>query len=207
MRVGFRIILAVSLLVVSGQAAQALTIATNSVTVTDPGSGGTVTIVSAVEDNFLGDFSKLEFTYTVTNHSYDPLPGFTNGLSGFQSVFLGPVPGVADQFGPPAWFFNCCGGSSPPFGAEWDIDNSSGFGVAVGSTDVFGYTVPVGNVWTDLYAGGWMHSWDNNSQVNIFNIVDNTTGLSILTPVVPEPGTGLLLGLGLAGLGAVRRRA
>ena len=43
--------------------------------------------------------------------------------------------------------------------------------------------------------------------MNLFGLEDNTTaGLSILTPIVPEPGTGLLLGMGLAGLAWRGRR-
>jgi hypothetical protein len=210
-----RAALAGSLLVMSVQSAQAAALATNTITVTDPASGGSVTIVSVVEDNFLGDFSKHEFRYTVTNNSFDPTPGTSNGLSGFQSIFLASVAGVADQYGPVSWFFNCCGGSPPPVGAEWDIDNTSGFGVAVGANDVFGYSVPAGTSWTSTWTGSWMHSWEFDTQANTFNLVDDTTPtLSILTPVELEAlpslsplGIAALCSiLGLVGLPAARRR-
>lgn len=165
----------------------------------DPVSKGVVDISLDVFDNYLGDTSKYEWRYAVTNISYDPFAGVSNGLSGFNIVFNQPILDLGDQYGPAGWLMNCCT-SGPPVNAEWDIRNSLGFGVAVGGTDVFGYTTAP----RDLVPGSnsWMHSWVNDVQTSTFSGVLGTPG----DFSVPEPVSLILLGLGLIGLSVLRRK-
>lgn len=51
-----------------------------------------VNILVEVFDNFAGDFSKYEWRYTVTNNSYEPAPGTSNGFSGFETTLPAAVP-------------------------------------------------------------------------------------------------------------------
>lgn len=195
------------------QAAQAAILASNTIVATDSLSGGVIEITSRVHDNYLGDFGKYLFEYEVLNVSYEPTPLVSNGLSGFNVVFHEPIAAVADQFAPPDWFFNCCG-TTPPFGAEADIDNSSGVGITIGTSDLLGFTVPAGAGWTDAlgpFGASWGHSWESDVQVNVFDLVDTSDPtLTILTPLpgaeVPAPGTMVLLALGLLGASVAGRR-
>lgn len=184
-------------------AAQAAIVDQNTVVAQDPLSGGQIEIVSTIFDNYMGDFSKWQFDYLVTNISFDPTPGTSNGLSGFNIVFEDQVGTVGDQYAPSGWFLNCCG-TTPPFGAEADIDNATGFGIAIGNEDSFGYTVPAGTPYTDTYEGSWAHSWENDIQMNTFGLVDVTDGHGPLVPV-PEPTTGLLFAFGALALGPTLR--
>jgi len=48
--------------------------------------GGSVLIDVAIENNYLGDFGKYQWKYHVTNVSFDPNPGISNGFSGFETA-------------------------------------------------------------------------------------------------------------------------
>lgn len=72
-----------------------------------------------------------------------------------------------------------------------------------GGTEIYSATLQSGQ--QDLAdAGGWGYGWVGRSSAPAgFTLaIDN----SLLT-TVPEPGTAMLIGMGLAGLGVVRRRA
>jgi hypothetical protein len=162
--------------------------------------GGLITINVTVEDNYLGDFSKYLWKYDVTNHTYDPNPGTSNGFSGFE-LATGGAPDLADLTAPNSgWEFGCCAGP-----VEYDIRNNAGLGIMPGESGSFSFTSlprPVTNS-----TGGWWHSWENNSQTDVrsFSQFTNATGPEI--PLIPEPETYtmLIVGLGLVGF-IVRRK-
>jgi hypothetical protein len=164
--------------------------------------GGLVTINVTVEDNYLGDFSKYLWKYDVTNHTYDPNPGTSNGFSGFDLAIQGaPGLGLADLRAPNSgWEFDCCG--QP---VEYDIRNSAGLGIMPGESGSFSFTSLPGPITNST--GGWWHSWENNSQTDVrfFSQFTDATGPEI--PLIPEPETYtmLIVGLGLVGF-IVRRK-
>jgi hypothetical protein len=198
------VLAALALTVALTTGAGAAVLDSNVIVATDPGSGGSIQVTSTIFDNYGGDFTRYHFDYYVENLSYEPEPGMSNGLSGFNVAFVGPIAGLADQYAPLGWFLNCCG-AIPPFGAEADINNSTGLGIPVGGTGRFGYTVPAGVSWTDAYTGSWAHTWIGDLQEYIFSQIDPASGKSVLTPI-PEPSSVALALLGGLGLIAVARR-
>ena len=186
-------------------AAQAAVVQTSTITVVDPSSSGQIQVKSTVFDQYLGDFTKWHFVYEITNLSYDPNPGASNGLSGFNLVFGAPTPSTANQSAPLGWVFNCCG-TIPPFGAEYDIRNSSGFGIPIGAGADIGFTTAAGVPLSNIHFGSWAHSWVNDSQTSTFNLQDIASGLGPIVPGVPVPAAVWLFGSGLIGLIGIARR-
>lgn len=167
--------------------------------------GGLITIDVTVEDNYLGDFGKYLWKYDVTNLTYDPNPGTSNGFSGFETALPSGVPDLADRRAPNSgWEFDCCSGQP----VEYDIRNSAGLGIMPGESGSFSFTSsprPITN------STGWWHSWDNDGQTDIRNFSDfiGATGPEVpLTSPIPEPETYamLLIGLGLVGFVARRKQ-
>jgi hypothetical protein len=164
--------------------------------------GGLVTINVTVEDNYLGDFSKYFWKYDVTNHTYDPNPGTSNGFSGFElGIQSGEGLGLADMKAPNSgWDFNCCSGDA----VEYDIRNSAGLGIMPGESGSFSFTsLPVS---ITNSPNGWWHSWENDSQTAIRNFSEFTGATGPEIPVIPEPETYTMLMIGLGLVGFIVRR-
>ncbi|HVP39956.1 MAG TPA: PEP-CTERM sorting domain-containing protein [Candidatus Saccharimonadales bacterium] len=170
------------------------------------------------------------FLYRVTNLAYAPTAG-RNGLSGFEmkippfhyayvnssSPQIPPIDPVTGNpwlaiSGPDNEFM-------PEWEALWGFDPSlDAFGLTPGPypggasapssvsplhTGVFGYGVDgfvgIGDVNADI------HSWGSDPQLGPVPVAFRFGRVS--GPVIPEPGTFLLVGIGFAGLALLRRRA
>lgn len=169
---------------------------------TDPDSKGQVKLIESHFRRGAVD----RFDYEVQNLSYDPVPGSTNGLSGFTITFPAPVPELAGIYNPAGWEVSCCAGvfGTPPDGVEWD--NEDGPGVMPGEAAEFGFLTAnrADIVWPrgfQTIPGGWMHTWQLGAQTFIFND-DRISGPGRL----PEPATLLLVAGGLIALGGLGRR-
>jgi hypothetical protein len=148
---------------------------------TDPASGGQVVIIEEVFEgcfNEAGEFipHDMEWRYTVTNLGYDPNPPYTNGFSGFQLLFPGPVPELYNQQSPAVggpWHQNAFSGQFPPFGVEWDAP-LPGVGIMPGQTGVFSFcTFERVDVVVTAPDAGWAHTW----------------GLAVPEPIIDADGT------------------
>ena len=163
-------------------------LANHQFTWTDPASLGTVVIVEEVFEGCQGvdptglpffNPHDMTFVYVVANQSYDPLPGITNGFSGFQIIFNQPIPELYNQQSPAVggpWQQNAFSGQFPPWGVEWDVPLPF-FGIMPGQIGIFSFCTaerldlivnsppenPLGQG-----PNGWAHSW-NIGQVFIFN--------------------------------------
>ena len=85
---------------------------------TDPASGGQVLVTldvfeGCLDNGVLLDEHDMQWVYTVENLTYDPVPGVTNGFSGFQLIFPQDVPEIYNQ-------------QSPTIGGPWMQNTFSG---------------------------------------------------------------------------------
>lgn len=170
-------------------------------------SSGAVDIALDVFDGQSG--GRYLWQYTVTNNSYDPNPGTSNGFSGFELYLPSPIPEIADITAPTpgisatGWVTNCCSGLP----LEWDIVNDNGLGVMPGEAGIFSFTTDPRQV--AINNEGWFHSWQFGVQTDIIA----TNGMHVplvpgLNPVVPVPAAVWLFGSGMLGLiGVARRKA
>jgi len=127
------------------------------------GDPAAIVIDVEVHDNYFGNYSKYFWQYKVTNNSYNPNPGLSNGFSGFETALPAGVPDLADLVAPNSnWIFDCCSGQP----VEWDIRNSAGNGVMPGEVGIFSFTSRPRFI---TQSAGWFHTWEFNSQTNIVN--------------------------------------
>ena len=176
-----------------GAPAQATVIASNVVTVAT--ANGSITVESSVDDEVPGQPDLWMFQYRVSGN-YDPLGAETNGISSFQIVFGGLVETLTGQTGPAGWLLNETG-IAPPFGAGWDIPNSAGDGVGPDQDAFFSFAVPAFIEITSVASGSYAGSHYFDVPFGLVSLVDAVSGEGPLVPV-PEPGSLLLIGGGLA---------
>ncbi len=122
---------------------------------------GVIEIKVDIFNNYLGDFTKYQWVYTVKNFTYDPDPPGTNGFSGFELALPVFVPDIADITAPdgiPPWIINCCSGQP----VEWDLTFADGApvggGTLPGQTEVFSFTTLPRLI---TLSTGWFHTWRN----------------------------------------------
>ena len=168
-------------------------------------AAGAVDIALDVFDAQAG--GRYLWQYTVSNNSYDPNPGTSNGFSGFELYLPTPIPEIGDITAPSpgivagGWETNCCSGNP----TEWDIRDSDGLGVMPGQVGIFSFTTDPRQV--AINNDGWFHSWQNGVQIDIIS----TLGMHVplvpgLNPVVPIPAAVWLFCSGLLGLVGIARR-
>lgn len=139
---------------------------------TDPESGGEITMMENVYEGCTDEAGvfiphDMMFEYVVENHSYDPIPGTTNGFSGFQLLFPGEVPELYAQRSPLVggpWEQNAFSGNPPPNGAEWDASLPND-GIMPGEIGTFSFCtaervdVVVESEGIGGGPAGWAHTW------------------------------------------------
>ena len=159
-----------------------------------------VNIFVQVFNNFAGDFGKYEWRYTVTNNSYDPNPGTSNGFSGFETALPAGVPDLMDLYAPnSSWVFDCCSGQP----VEWDIPNSLGPGVMPGESGVFGFSSKPRFI---AESTGWFHTWQGSQTDLVFYAPGNGVEVpDVIQPPLPEPASLALMAIGVFSFGVSRR--
>jgi hypothetical protein len=190
----------VAAIVLDGRPARGGEIFTNTHTYAFGGDPGAVSIRVQVFGHFNGNPLQYLWQYTVSNHSYDPIPGQTNGFAGFALALPTLPPDIGNVTGPPNWDHSA--GIDVPHAVEWDINDDSG-GVMPGHTGVFSFTTLPRPV---TIGEGLFHTWkpidgqDTKQQFAFVNF-ENIEVPDVGRPprATPEPGSAALLGLGLLG--------
>ena len=167
-------------------------VAAHQFTWTDPASQGTISLVEEVFEGCQGidpatgqpffNPHDMTFQYAVLNQTYDPLPGMTNGFSGFQIIFNQAIPELYNQQSPTVggpWVQNAFSGAFPPFGVEWDVPfGPPNPGIMPGEIGTFSFctferedlvvNVEPANGGLGFGPNGWAHTW-LGGQAFIFN--------------------------------------
>ncbi len=152
---------------------------------------GVCVIDVKVYNNYFGDTSKYWWTYIVRNFTFDPIPGTTNGFSGFELALPVAVPDIGDIDPMAPWLVNCCSGLP----VEWDLRKSTGNGVMPGETKIFSFSTAPRLI---TVSSGWFHTWQYDApsgtdfQTDIVNYPagDEPEVPDVREPVVPiEPKT------------------
>jgi hypothetical protein len=145
---------------------------------------GSVIIDVRIFNNYFGDGTKYWWTYTVSNLSFDPTPGSSNGFSGFELNLPVSVPDIADISPLAPWIIN--GFSGAP--VEWDLRNSGGLGVMPGDIGDFSFTTSPRLI---SVSSGWFHTWESEVQTFVTNYPpDNSPEVpNVLEPIVPVQPT------------------
>jgi hypothetical protein len=127
---------------------------------------GPISIRVDVLDNYLGDFTKYQWVYTVHNFGFNSVPGTSNGFSGFELALPTSVPDIANITAPdgiPPWIINSYSGQP----VEWDLPNFAdtvGGGTMPGQTEVYSFTTLPRLITSST---GWYHTWMFNGQTDI----------------------------------------
>jgi hypothetical protein len=125
------------------------------------------------------------WVYTVDNHTFDPIPGTSNGFSGFELFLPSPIPEIADitpNLGTvPPWDVDCCSGNP----VEWDRNNTDGNGIMPGNSGTFSFTTAPRLV--AINNDGWFHTWQFDGQTDI----NPTVGMHVpFVEGLPQPDCG-----------------
>jgi len=127
---------------------------------------GLITIKVDVHNNYLGDFTKYQWVYTVHNLTFDPVPATSNGFSGFElalPVFVPDIANVTAPDGIPPWLINCCSGQP----VEWDLPNFNdtvGGGTMPGQVEAYSFSTLPRLITAST---GWFHTWEFGVQTDI----------------------------------------
>lgn len=161
--------------------AQFSNISVGDLRITTGTAGATFTVTYLGQESGFNDgVARASFASTLLTES--------NGVGDAASfVVAGGLTNAAVDFR----FFDSSGGSAVNGGA-WSFGNSIG---------LIGTNVNLGSLGTFAFVLGYNDSGTGHDDWDDFVI-----GVNAVDRRVPEPGTLMLLGLGLAGLGLVRRR-
>jgi hypothetical protein len=174
------------------------------------GDPNAVVIHVDVFNNYQGNSNLYLWQYTVTNNSYNPIPGQTNGFAGFALSLPKLAPDIGNVTGPANWDHST--GVDVPHAVEWDRDDDNG-GIMPHQSGMFSFTT-LPRPWTT--SDGLFHTWipvpgqPNKSQYAFVNF--NGQGPEVpdvnQPPLnVPEPTSLILVGLGgICVCGYCRRR-